>query len=70
MKINALEIDGYGVWTGLRIERLSDGLSVLYGAERGGQNHPPAIHPLDALRIFAGSGGSISRLSTAEIRAE
>jgi uncharacterized protein YhaN len=37
MKINALEIDGYGVWTGLRIERLSDGLSVLYGANETGK---------------------------------
>ncbi len=37
MKINALEIDGYGIWTGLRIERLSDGLSVLYGANEAGK---------------------------------
>jgi uncharacterized protein YhaN len=37
MKINALEIDGYGVWTGLKLERLSDGLSVLYGANEAGK---------------------------------
>ncbi|MGD0517044.1 MAG: AAA family ATPase [Thermoguttaceae bacterium] len=37
MKINALEIDGYGVWTGLRIERISDSLSVIYGANEAGK---------------------------------
>ena len=37
MKINALEIDGYGVWSGLRIERLADGLSVLYGPNEAGK---------------------------------
>ncbi len=37
MKIDALNIDGYGVWTGLRIERLADGLSVLYGPNEAGK---------------------------------
>ena len=37
MKINALEIDGYGVWSGLRIERLADGLNVLYGPNEAGK---------------------------------
>ncbi len=37
MKINALKIDGYGVCRGLRIEGLSDGLSVLYGPNEAGK---------------------------------
>ncbi len=37
MKINRLAIDGYGVWTGLRVERLADGLSVLYGPNEAGK---------------------------------
>ncbi len=37
MKINRLTIDGYGVWTGLRVERMADGLSVLYGPNEAGK---------------------------------
>jgi uncharacterized protein YhaN len=37
MKIHGLEIDGYGVWTGLKVERLSDALSVFYGANEAGK---------------------------------
>ena len=37
MKINALEIDGYGVCSGLRINGLSDGLNVLYGPNEAGK---------------------------------
>jgi len=37
VKINALEIDGYGVWSGLRIERIADGLNVLYGPNEAGK---------------------------------
>ena len=38
MKITALEIDGYGVWSGLRIERLADGLNVVYGPNEAGKS--------------------------------
>ncbi|MGD0896494.1 MAG: AAA family ATPase [Thermoguttaceae bacterium] len=38
MKITALEIDGYGVWSGLRIQRLADGLSVVYGPNEAGKS--------------------------------
>jgi uncharacterized protein YhaN len=37
VKITALEIDGYGVWSGLRIQRLGDGLSVVYGPNEAGK---------------------------------
>ena len=37
MRINRLTIDGYGVWTGLRVERLAEGLSVLYGPNEAGK---------------------------------
>jgi uncharacterized protein YhaN len=37
MKIAALEIDGYGVWSGLKVERLSDGINVLYGPNEAGK---------------------------------
>ena len=53
MKITDLEIDGYGVWSGLRIEKLSDALNVLYGPNEAGKTTLLAIHPLDALRLFA-----------------
>ena len=37
MKINGLEIDGYGIWTGLKLEGLCDGLNVLYGPNEAGK---------------------------------
>ena len=37
MKITDLEVDGYGVWSGLRIEKLSDALNVLYGPNEAGK---------------------------------
>ena len=38
MKITDLEIDGYGVWSSLRIEKLSDSLNVLYGLNEAGKS--------------------------------
>jgi uncharacterized protein YhaN len=37
VKINALEIDGYGVCSGLRVEGFCAGLSVLYGPNEAGK---------------------------------
>ena len=37
MNITALEIDGYGTWSGLKLQRLSDGLNVLYGPNEAGK---------------------------------
>jgi uncharacterized protein YhaN len=37
MKIHALKIDGYGVWTGLRIERIPHGISVIFGPNEAGK---------------------------------
>ncbi len=37
MRITALEVAGYGVWTGLRIESLSEGLNVVYGPNEAGK---------------------------------
>jgi len=37
VKITALEVDGYGVWTGLKLAGLSDGLSVFYGPNEAGK---------------------------------
>ena len=37
MRITDLEIEGYGVWSGLRIEKLSDSVNVLYGPNEAGK---------------------------------
>lgn len=37
MKITNLDIEGFGVWTGLRVERLSDTLNVFYGPNEAGK---------------------------------
>jgi uncharacterized protein YhaN len=37
LKIHALQIDGYGVWSNLKVERFSDGLNVLYGPNEAGK---------------------------------
>ena len=37
MKITNLDVDGYGVWSGLRIERFSDALNVFYGPNEAGK---------------------------------
>jgi uncharacterized protein YhaN len=37
VKLIALKIDGYGIWSGLRVERFSDGLNVLYGPNEAGK---------------------------------
>jgi uncharacterized protein YhaN len=38
VKITALKIDGYGVWSGLRLERFADGLNVVYGPNEAGKS--------------------------------
>lgn len=37
MKIHALEVEGFGVWNGLKIDGLSDGLNVFYGPNEAGK---------------------------------
>lgn len=37
MKLLALQIDGYGIWSGLRVERFAEGLNVLYGPNEAGK---------------------------------
>ena len=37
MRITDLEVEGYGVWSGLRIEKFSDSLNVLYGPNEAGK---------------------------------
>lgn len=37
MNITGLGIDGYGIWSGLRLEGLSDGLNVLFGPNEAGK---------------------------------
>jgi uncharacterized protein YhaN len=37
VKITGLEIDGYGIWTGLKLEGLGEGLNVLYGPNEAGK---------------------------------
>lgn len=37
MRITALEVDGFGVWSNLKLENLSDGLNVFYGANEAGK---------------------------------
>lgn len=37
MKISGLEVEGYGVWSGLRVVGLSDGLNVLFGPNEAGK---------------------------------
>ena len=37
MKITALEVDGYGVWSGLKLDDLSDGMNVMFGPNEAGK---------------------------------
>ena len=37
MKISALEVDGFGVWSGLELANLSDELTVFYGVNEAGK---------------------------------
>ncbi len=37
MKITALTIDGFGVWSGLKLEELDEGLTVIYGPNEAGK---------------------------------
>ncbi|MFH1266436.1 MAG: AAA family ATPase, partial [Planctomycetota bacterium] len=37
MRINGLEIGGFGVWTGLKLKGLGDGINVLYGPNEAGK---------------------------------
>jgi len=37
VRIAALEIEGFGVWTGLRLEGLGDGLTVFFGPNEAGK---------------------------------
>jgi uncharacterized protein YhaN len=37
VNISALEIDGYGVWSGLKVRRFSDALNVVYGPNEAGK---------------------------------
>lgn len=37
MRITALEIDGFGVWRGLRLDDLADGVSLFYGPNEAGK---------------------------------
>ena len=38
MKLLALEIEGYGVWSGLKLQRMSEGLNVVYGPNEAGKS--------------------------------
>ena len=70
MRITDLEIDGFGVWSGLRIEKLAEGLNVLYGPNEAGKTTLLAVYPLDALWFLAASDADTFRRSTAGGRAE
>ncbi len=37
MKITTLEVDGYGVWSGLKLDELSDELNVFFGPNEAGK---------------------------------
>ena len=37
MRITKLDIDGYGVWSGLRIQGLADAMNVFYGPNEAGK---------------------------------
>ena len=37
MKITDLDVEGYGVWSGLRIQQLSESLNVFYGPNEAGK---------------------------------
>jgi uncharacterized protein YhaN len=37
VKIATLDVEGFGVWTGLRIDNLADGLNVFYGPNEAGK---------------------------------
>ncbi|MBN1589719.1 MAG: AAA family ATPase, partial [Pirellulales bacterium] len=37
MKIESLKVDGYGVWSGLKLDRLDEGLNVFCGPNEAGK---------------------------------
>ena len=37
MRITSLEVDGFGVWSGLKLDEFSDGLNVFYGPNEAGK---------------------------------
>jgi len=37
VKIRAVEVDGFGVWSGLKLDNLSEGLSVFFGPNEAGK---------------------------------
>ncbi len=37
MRITALEVEGFGIWSGLRLEGLADGLGVIFGPNEAGK---------------------------------
>ena len=37
MKITGLEVDGFGVWSGLKLDPLSEGLNVFFGPNEAGK---------------------------------
>ncbi|HEX4131067.1 MAG TPA: AAA family ATPase [Pirellulales bacterium] len=37
MKIRSLEVDGFGVWQGLRLDRLAEDITVIYGPNEAGK---------------------------------
>ena len=37
MKITGLHVDGFGVWSELEVDRLNEGVNVLYGPNEAGK---------------------------------
>jgi uncharacterized protein YhaN len=57
VKINALEVDGFGVWSGLKLDGLSEGLNVFFGPNEAGKTTL-----MQFIRsVFYGSSGARSR---------
>ena len=38
MKLLALEVEGFGAWSGLKLQRMSEGLNVVYGPNEAGKS--------------------------------
>ena len=37
MKVKEIQIDGFGVWTGLTVDSLEDGMTMFYGPNEAGK---------------------------------
>ncbi len=55
MKLTDVQVDGFGVWSGLTLDESVAALHRFLRAQRSGQNDAAAVFARGAVRIFAGT---------------